>query len=220
MIRLLIVDDHAVVRQGLRFLCQQEPDIEVIGESATGAVAVSMARAGRPDVVLLDLFLPDRDGLAVLTEIRQVSPTSRVIMLTSSPDDVHLIAAVRAGATSYLLKTAEINDVLITVRAAAQGDSTLPAAVTTRLLNAVRNEERRSDPFDRLTPRELDVLSALAQGQANRQIARQLLIGEETVKTHVSSILAKLGLADRTQVALYALRRGLGLPERPVTPTD
>ena len=209
MIRLLIVDDHPVVRQGMRFLCAQEPDIEVVGESATGATAVSMARAAQPDVVLLDLFLPDRDGLAVLAEVRAVSPQSRVVMLTSSPDDAHLVAAVRAGATSYLLKTADIHAVLATVRAAARGETTLPPDIATRLLGAMRAEQRQTDPLDRLTPRELDVLAALTSGQANREIARSLLIGEETVKSHVSSILAKLGLADRTQAAIYALRRGL-----------
>jgi NarL family two-component system response regulator LiaR len=207
VIRLLIVDDHAVVRQGLRFLCEQEPDIEVVGESATGAVAVSIARAAQPDVVLLDLFLPDRDGISVLSEIRQVSPGTRVVMLTSSPDDAHLVAAVRAGASSYLVKTAEIGDVVATVRAAGQGETSLPPAIATRLLNAMR--AGRHGPFDRLTPREIDVLAALANGQPNREIARALLISEETVKTHVSSILTKLGLADRTQAAIYALRNGL-----------
>jgi NarL family two-component system response regulator LiaR len=209
VIRLLIVDDHAVVRQGLRFLCEQEPDIEVVGESATGAVAVSMARAARPDVVLLDLFLPDRDGVAVLTEIHGVDPGIAVVMLTSSPDDAHLVAAIRAGATSYLLKTAEIGEVLSTIRAAARGESTLPPAVATRLLNAMRTQRRPDDPLERLTPRETDVLACLAEGQPNREIARTLLISEETVKTHVSSILTKLGLADRTQAAIYALRRGV-----------
>jgi NarL family two-component system response regulator LiaR len=209
VIRLLIVDDHAVVRQGLRFLCEQEPDIDVVGESATGAVAVSMARASRPDVVLLDLFLPDRDGMTVLTDIHAIDPGIAVVMLTSSPDDAHLVAAVRAGATSYLLKTAEIGEVLATIRAAARGESTLPPAVATRLLNAMRAKRRPDDPLDRLTPRESDVLACLAEGQPNREIARTLLISEETVKTHVSSILTKLGLADRTQAAIYALRRGV-----------
>lgn len=212
MIRLLIVDDHTVVRQSLSFLCAQEPDIDVVGQSASGALAVSMARAARPDVVLLDLFLPDRDGIAVLADIRQASPDSRVVMLTSSPEDGHLIAAIDAGATSYLLKTSEIGEVLDTVRAAARGESVLPPTATAKLLNAVRQRRRRDDSYDRLTPRELDVLTALARGQTNREIARALLIGEETVKSHVSSILAKLGLADRTQAALYALRRSLNRP--------
>ncbi len=208
MITLLIVDDHTVVRQSLRFLCAQEADIEVVGESATGAGAVGIARAARPDVVLLDLFLPDRNGIDVLADIARVSPASRVVILTSSPDDAHLVAAVDAGATSYLLKTADIAEVLTTIRAAAGGVTSLPPATATRLLNAVRVRRQRSDPFDRLTPRELDVLAALAEGRPNREIARDLLVSEETVKTHVSSILSKLGVADRTQAAIYAIRRG------------
>jgi NarL family two-component system response regulator LiaR len=212
VIRLLIVDDHAVVRQSLRFVCDQEADIDVVGQSATGAAAVSIARACQPDVVLLDLFIPDRDGISVLAEIRHVSPRSRVVMLTSSPDDAHLVAAVRAGATSYLSKTAEVSDVLATIRAAFRNESSLPTATATQLLNTIRDRPRQPDPFSRLTPRELDVLAAVAQGRSNREIARGLSIGEQTVKTHVSSVLAKLGLADRTQAAIYALRHGLKPP--------
>jgi len=209
MIKLLIVEDHAVVRQSMRFLFDQEPDIEVVGEAATGAAALRTATTTRPDVVLLDLFLPDLDGVTVLTRLRQERPDLPVVLLTSAPDDVHLLAAVRAGATSYLQKTAEVGEVLATVRAAARGESTLPAGVTTRLLAAVRAQTREPDPLDRLTPRERDVLAALAQGRANREIARTLRISEETVKSHVSSVLAKLGLADRTQAAIYALRHGI-----------
>jgi two-component system, NarL family, response regulator LiaR len=209
VIRLAIVEDHAVVREGMRFLFGQEPDIEVVGEAATGAAAGPMVAASRPDVLLLDLFLPDVDGIAVLKEIRRDSPDTRVVMLTSAPDDASLVAAIRAGATSYLQKTAGVPEVLASVRAAARGESTLPPEVATRLLNALQSEGRAVDPLDRLTPRERDVLAALAQGRSNREIARALRIGEETVKTHVSAVLAKLGLADRTQAAIYALRRGL-----------
>jgi two-component system, NarL family, response regulator LiaR len=130
-------------------------------------------------------------------------------MLTSAPDDAHLVAALRAGATSYLQKTADVGDVVATVRAAASGQSTLPPDVATRLLNAMRYEDRRTEPIDRLTPRERDVLGALAQGRSNREIGRTLRISEETVKTHLSSILVKLGVADRTQAAIYALRHGV-----------
>ncbi len=213
MIRLLVVDDHTVVRQSMRFLFDQEPDIEVVGEAATGAAAVPMVAVAQPDVVLLDLFLPDLDGVVVLQQIRQGSPDVRVVMLTSAPDDAHLVTALRAGATSYLQKTAEIGEVLATVRAAARGESTLPPGVTTRLLTAMRDEARQPHPVDRLTPRERDVLAALAGGRSNREIARTLRIGEETVKSHLSSVLAKLGVADRTQAAIYALRHGIG-PDR------
>jgi NarL family two-component system response regulator LiaR len=172
-----------------------------------------MVVVARPDVVLLDLFLPDLDGVVVLQQIRQGSPDVRVVMLTSAPDDAHLVAALRAGATSYLQKTAEIGEVLATVRAAARGESTLPPGVTTRLLNAMRDEARQPHPVDRLTPRERDVLAVLAGGRSNREIARTLRISEETVKSHLSSVLAKLGVADRTQAAIYALRHGIG-PDR------
>jgi NarL family two-component system response regulator LiaR len=211
MIRLLIVEDHAVVRQSMRFLFDQEPDIEVVGEAATGSAALALALASgqQPDVVLLDLFLPDLDGITVLQRLRERRPDLPVVLLTSAPDDAHLLAALHAGATSYLQKTAEVGEVLATVRAAARGESALPPGVTTRLLAAMRARTREPQPLDRLTPRERDVLAALAQGRANREIARTLRISEETVKSHVSSVLAKLGLADRTQAAIYALRHGV-----------
>jgi NarL family two-component system response regulator LiaR len=181
----------------------------VVGEAATGAAALQVAAATRPDVVLLDLFLPDLDGIGVLQRLREQRADLPVVLLTSAPDDAHLLAAVHAGATSYLQKTAEVGEVLATVRAAARGESTLPAGVTTRLLNAMRERSRQPHPVDRLTPRERDVLAAIAQGRSNREIARELRISEETVKSHVSSVLSKLGLADRTQAAIYALRHGV-----------
>lgn len=208
-IRLLIVEDHAVVRQSLRFVLDQEPDIEVVGEASTAAVALSLAAAARPDVVLLDLFLPDDDGTAVLRRLREAYPDLAVVVLTSAPDDGHLLAALHAGAAAYLEKTASVGEVLATVRAAGAGQNALAPGVTARLLRAMRERERAAEPLNRLTPRELDVLGAIAKGQSNRDIARGLRITEETVKTHVSSILAKLGLADRTQAAIYALRHGI-----------
>jgi NarL family two-component system response regulator LiaR len=218
MIRLLIVEDHAVVRQSMRFLFEQEPDIEVIAEAATGAAAIPLA--DHADVVLLDLFLPDIDGMEVLKRLRDKRSDLPVVMLTSAPDDAHLLAAISAGATSYLQKTAEVGEVLATVRAAARGESTLPPGLTTRLLGAMREQQRNPSPVHRLTPRERDVLAAIAQGRSNREIARALRISEETVKSHVSSVLAKLGLADRTQAAIYALRHGVVAtePDPPRTP--
>jgi NarL family two-component system response regulator LiaR len=208
-VRLLIVEDHAVVRQSLRFVLDREPDIEVVGEAPNAALALSLAAAAQPDVVLLDLLLPDEDGITLLRQLRGAHPDLAVVVLTSAPDDAHLLAALHGGATSYLQKTAGIDEVLATVRAAAAGQSTLPPGVTARLLHAIRERERASEPLQRLTARELDVLAALAKGLSNRDIARALRIAEETVKTHVSSILAKLGLADRTQAAIYALRHGI-----------
>ena len=207
MIRVLIADDHKVVRQGLRFLLSSEPGIEVAGEAADGAAALEAIRDLRPDVVLLDLFMPRLDGLAVLDAMREAELTAAVLVLTSSADDQHLVQAIKAGALSYLPKTAGVDQVVEAVRAAARGESVLHPAATARLLRELRHAS--ADPLSLLTPRETDVLMGLAQGRSNREIARARSVSEETVKRHVSSILAKLGLADRTQAAIFALQRHL-----------
>ncbi len=208
MIRVLIVDDHRVVRQWLRFLLEQEEDIEIVGECADGDQAIQAARSLKPTVVLLDLFMPGADGLAALATIKADQAAVEVIMLTSSQDDEHLVAAIRAGALSYLPKTAGAEQAIKSVRAAARGESVLERAVTTRLLRRVR-EGGTAGPLGRLSPREIEVLTAVARGRSNREIARDLSIAEETVKTHVSSILAKLNLADRTQAAIFGLQHHL-----------
>jgi two-component system, NarL family, response regulator LiaR len=209
MIRVLIVDDHQVVRQGLRFLLDQEDDIEVVGECADGPSAIQAVRTLQPTVVLLDLFMPGPDGLSVLAQIKQDRPATEVLMLTSSSYDEHLLAAVRAGALAYLPKTAGVDQVVTSVRAAARGESVLEPRIAARLVREVRQATTRRRPLDQLSPRELEVLAALARGRSNRQIAKALGIGEETVKAHVSSILAKLQLADRTQAAIFGLQQGL-----------
>lgn len=210
MIRVLIADDHKLVRQGLRFLLSQEPGIEVAGEAADGIVALETIRALRPDVVLLDLFMPRMDGMAVLRAIGEERLTVSVLVLTSSQDDEHLIDAVKAGALSYLPKTAGVDQVIESVRAAARGESVLEPTATARLLRELRRGPGSGDdPLRQLTPRELDVLKALAQGRSNREIAKLLSVTEETVKSHVSSILAKLGLSDRTQAAIFGLQHHL-----------
>jgi NarL family two-component system response regulator LiaR len=207
MIRVLIADDHKVVRQGLRFLLSSEPGIEVAGEAADGVAALDAIRDIRPDVVLLDLFMPRLDGLAVLAAMRDQRLTAAVLVLTSSADDQHLVQAIKAGALSYLPKTAGVDQVVDAVRAAARGESVLQPAATARLLRELRHAA--ADPLGQLTPRETDVLKGLAQGRSNREIAKTLSVSEETVKSHVSSILAKLGLADRTQAAIFALQHHL-----------
>jgi DNA-binding NarL/FixJ family response regulator len=209
MIRVLIVDDHQVVRQGLRFVLEQEEGIEVVGECADGPSAIQAVRTLEPTVVLLDLFLPGTDGIGVLGQIKQDRPATEVLMLTSSHDDQHLLAAIRAGALAYLSKTANVDRVVTAVRAAARGESVLEPRLAARLVREVRQATARRRPLDQLSPRELEVLAALARGRSNRQIAKALQISEETVKAHVSSILAKLGLADRTQAAIFGLQQRL-----------
>jgi NarL family two-component system response regulator LiaR len=209
VIRVLIVDDHKVVRQGLRFLLEQEEGIEVAGECADGPSAIEAVRTLAPDVVLLDLFLPGLDGIGVLARIKQDRPATEVLMLTSSSDDEHLLAAIRAGALAYLPKTAGVDQVVSSVRAAAKGESVLEPRIAARLVREVREIPLRPRPLDGLSPREIEVLAALARGRSNRQIARALAISEETVKAHVSRILAKLQLADRTQAAIFGLQQRL-----------
>jgi len=208
LIRVLIVDDHKVVRQGLRFMLDQEADIEVIGEAADGEAAIEAVAEHVPNVVLLDLLMPKKDGLAALREIKRVSPATQVVILTSHPDDAHLFDAIKLGAIAYVLKSAGVDVVMGSVRAAARGESMLDSNVAGKLLEEMRRPRAGQDP-DELSKREIDVLTALARGRSNKEIAKDLSISEETVKTHVSNILSKLHLADRTQAAIYALQRKL-----------
>ncbi|MGW0807966.1 response regulator [Nonomuraea sp. NPDC002799] len=206
-IRVLIVDDHEVVRQGLRFVLEQEEGIEVAGESADGAAALRAVQALRPDVVLLDLVMPVMDGLAVLERLRAEAGRPAVIVLTSFQEEDRVVEAVRLGALSYLSKMTAVDQVVAAVRAAARGGSVLEPGIAALLVRQVRGERPR--PLDLLTPRERQVLAAVARGRSNAEIARDLRMGRETVKTHVSSVLAKLGVADRTQAAIFALQQGL-----------
>jgi two-component system, NarL family, response regulator LiaR len=207
MVRVLIVDDHNVVRQGLRFLLQHEPDIEVVGDCPDGESAVRAVEQLVPTVVLLDLQMPGMDGITALRHLKAQSPATQVIVLTSHQGDDLVLDAVRAGATSYLLKTAGVEEVVRAVHAAARGESILDPSVAARVLQEMRGRDRQ--PVDELSPREVEVLRALARGRSNKEIASALGIGEETVKTHVSNILSKLHLADRTQAAIYGLQRRL-----------
>ena len=209
-IRVVIADDHRVVRDGLCYLLGQEPDVEVAGEAGDGRQAVDVVAATRPDVLLLDLYMPGLDGHAVLAALHHAPHRPAVVVLTSATDDEHLVRAMHAGATSYLLKTASAEHVVAAVRAAAAaGTASLSPELLTRLTRALRRPPP-PDPLRPLSPRERDVLRLIACGHSNRQIARDLAIGEQTVKTHVRSILTKLGLHDRVQAAIFALRHQAG----------
>ena len=204
-IRILIADDHSVVRQGLRMFLALDPELAVIGEAADGAEAVRMARELNPDVVLMDMLMPVMDGVAATAAIRRELPETEVIALTSVLEDEKVIGAVRAGAIGYLLKDTEADDLRRAIKAAADGQVQLSPKAAARLMREVR----APDSPEALTERETDVLRLLAQGKSNKEIAHQLSLSEKTVKTHVSNILAKLGVPSRTQAALYAVRIGL-----------
>ncbi|HKT40705.1 MAG TPA: response regulator transcription factor [Ktedonobacterales bacterium] len=208
-IRILIADDHSVVRQGLKMFLGLDPELEVVGEAANGEEAVRKAGELHPDVVLMDLLMPKMDGITATATIRRAQPDTEVIALTSVLEDATVVSAVRAGAIGYLLKDTQADELCGAIHAAAAGQVRLAPQAAARLMNEVRAPENP----DMLTEREIEVLRLLAQGQANKEIARSLHIAEKTVKTHVSNILAKLGLQSRTQAALYALRVGIASPQ-------
>jgi len=204
-IRVVIADDHRVVRDGLRYLLSQETGIDVVGEAGDGEQTLRVVRAAQPDVLLLDLYMPGLDGHGVLAALGEVPGKPAVVVLTSATDDEHLVRAITAGATSYLLKTAGADQVIAGVRDAATGTATLSPDLLARLSRALRRQPA-ADPLQRLSARERQVLDLIATGCSNRQIARRLDIGEQTAKTHVSSILTKLDLRDRVQAAIFAIR--------------
>ena len=204
-IRILIVDDHAVVRQGLRMFLELDPELEIAGEAENGARALELARELRPDVVLMDLLMPVMDGLAATEALRRELPDTEVIALTSVLEDASVVGAVKAGAIGYLLKDTQADELCRAIKAAAAGQVQLSPEAAARLVREVR----APDSPEALTERETDVLRLLAQGKANKEIAAALSIGEKTVKTHVSNILMKLGVRSRTQAALYAAQIGL-----------
>ena len=205
MIRVVLADDHAVVRQGLKTFLDLQDDIEVVAEAGDGEGAVAAAQRTDPDVVLLDLVMPGLDGLGALARLRETR--ARVIVLTSFGDDDKLFAALRGGAAGYLLKDIEPSELVRAIRSAHDGQSPLSPAIATRVVEEVAHGGSAAP--GELTPRELDVLTLIARGRSNKVIARELGVAEKTVKTHVSHILGKLGLTDRTQAALYAVRQGL-----------
>ncbi len=212
-IRVLIADDHSVVREGLRMFLRLDPEVEVAGEAADGDEAVRLARQLRPDVVLMDLLMPVMDGIAATAAIRRELPETEVLALTSVLEDETVIGAVRAGAIGYVLKDTRAEALCQAIKAAAAGQVQLTPQAAARLMQAVSAPEHPES----LTTRETEVLRLLAQGAANKQIAQQLHISENTVRSHVSTILRKLGVQSRTQATLYAVRSGLVASTTPKT---
>ncbi|TAK12463.1 MAG: response regulator transcription factor [Anaerolineae bacterium] len=204
-IRILIVDDHAVVRQGLKMFLATDKDLQVIGEASNGKEAIARTAELSPDVVLMDLLMPVMDGITAIGQMRKQYPDTEIIALTSVLEDASVTGAVRAGAIGYLLKDTEADELIRSIKAAAAGQVQLSPKAAERLMREIRTPENP----EKLTEREIDVLRLLAAGKANKEIALQLIIGETTVKTHVSNIMMKLGVSSRTQAALYAVKVGL-----------
>ena len=210
MIRVAIADDHAVVRQGLRTFLELQEGMDVVGEAADGEEAVALVERTAPDVVLLDLVMPRVDGLEAIRRIRERAPATRILVLTSFADDNTVLPAVRAGAAGYLLKDVQPPELAGAIRTVHAGEALLAPSVATMLVEQLAAED--GDDAERgghLTPREREVLALLARGRANKAIALDLGVSERTVKTHVSNILGKLNLTDRTQAAVYAVRHGI-----------
>jgi DNA-binding NarL/FixJ family response regulator len=207
-IRVLLVDDHGVVRRGLRGFFDLVDDIEVVGEAEDGEVAVAEALKLSPDVVLMDLLMPRLDGFGAIGRIKAERPDIEIVAMTSFIEEEKVTAALEAGATGYLLKDAEAEEVASAVRAAHHGEMHLDPAVARVLAERMRTK-RTTEPVEALTERELDVIALLARGASNKEIASALFITERTARTHVSNILGKLGLASRTQAALYAVEHKL-----------
>jgi two-component system, NarL family, response regulator LiaR len=205
-IRVLIVDDHAVVREGLRTFLELQDGLEVVGEAGDGEEALPLAERLQPDVVLMDLMMPKLDGVGAMRELRERVPGARVIVLTSFLEDDRLLPAIRAGAAGYLLKNVQPQELARAVRLADAGETLIDPAVAARLVEAVA-EGNADEPDHQLTPREQEVLDLIARGFSNKRIALELRVAEKTVKTHVSHVLAKLGVSDCTQAAPYATRR-------------
>src|SRR5690348_17755473 len=207
-IRIVIADDHSVVRQGLRMFLGLDPELEIVGEAADGAEAVRLAQQLRPDVVVMDLLMPVMDGITATATIRRELPDTEVLALTSVLEDASVVGAVRAGAIGYLLKDTQADALCQAIKAAAAGQVQLTPRAAARLMQVVSTPESP----EALTERETEVLRLLAQGQSNKQIARRLNNTEQTIKSHVSRILSKLGVQSRTQATLYAIRTGLVSP--------
>jgi NarL family two-component system response regulator LiaR len=208
-IRVLVVDDHAIVRKGIRALLSREHEIEVIGEAADGEEAIDQAQSLRPDVILMDLVMPKLDGIEAIRQIVARQSTTRILVLTSFAADDKVFPAIKVGALGYLLKDSGPDELVQAIHHVHRGEPSLDPSIARKLLQELSHPPKIAPTTEPLTERELDVLRLVAQGKSNREIAEQLVITEMTVRTHVSNILSKLHLASRTQAALYALKEGL-----------
>ncbi|MGD8997974.1 MAG: response regulator transcription factor [Anaerolineae bacterium] len=208
-IRILVADDHAVVREGLRALIETEPGMKLIGEASDGVEAVRQARVLEPDVILLDLVMPRKDGIEAIHEIKQEKPVARILVLTSFAEDDKVFPAIKAGAQGYLLKDASPRELLRAIRDIHRGEPSMHPTVARKLMLELQRSSELPPTEEPLTEREAEVLGLVARGLTNQEIADRLFVSERTVRAHVSNILSKLHLANRTQAALYALREGL-----------
>lgn len=208
-IRILIADDHAIVREGLRALFATEPGLELVAEAVDGVEAVNKVRALNPDVVLLDMMMPRKDGLGAISEIMKENPEAKILVLTSFAEDEKVFPAIKAGALGYLLKDSSPSDLLQAIRNVYNGEASLHPTIARKLMRELNQPPSLPPTTDPLTEREVEVLRLVAQGLSNDDIAQKLVVSERTVRTHVSHILDKLHLANRTQMALYAVREGI-----------
>jgi len=210
-IQVLIVDDHAIVRDGIRSLLSTIEDIDVVDEAATGREALNLFNRWKPDIVLMDLVMPEMDGIQAIQAIMEVHPEAKILVLTSFATDNKVFPAIKAGASGYLLKDSDSDELVRSIREVQRGESSIDPKIARKLLRELSDPPPQTPPpeVDPLTERELEVLKLVARGQSNSEISKQLVISEGTVRTHVSNILGKLHLASRTQATLYALRKGL-----------
>ena len=215
VIKVFLVDDHAIVRDGIRAVLNTEPDIDIIGEATNGREAVSKVLSYQPDITLMDLVMPEMDGIEAIRQIMQNQPQARILVLTSFATDDKVFPAIKAGAIGYLLKDSDSDDLIRAIHQVHHGESSLHPKIARKLLKEISDvPEATNHPgqsVDPLTEREVEVLKLVAKGSSNQEIAKQLFIGEGTVRTHVSNILGKLHLASRTQATLYALKEGLAM---------